>query len=309
MPLATVAMPGSCGELVQGTLDGIPFHITCPVDVFSLTTVEMGNGCNPVACPAERTKASAALRHTLELLEKTGTGGRMTIESLLPLSKGMASSTADVAGAVEAACYALGHTPVPSRTAQIALSIEPSDGTFFPGIVAFDHRQGKLLIPLGIPPPIDIIVLDCGGTVDTLDFNSRDWSNILSRTEPLVKEAFAAVKEGIARADPELIGIGASISARANQEIAFKPQLEKAEILASEVGAVGVNVGHSGTVIGILLDARKAERELAVRYLAGRVNGLELLFACSLVSGGGRLLGDSALHSRHSELEGKKWTS
>lgn len=309
MPRATVAMPGSCGELVQGTIEGIPFHITCPVDVFSLTTVELGNGCEPLICPMERTKASAALHRTLELLGKGNTSGRMTIESPLPLSKGMASSTADVAGAVEATCHALGHPPDPSRTAQIALGIEPSDGTFFPGIVAFDHRQGKLLIPLGMPPPIDIIVLDCGGQVDTLAFNARDWSTLLRKTEPRVKEAFTAVKEGIASADPDLIGMGATISARANQEIAFKPQLEKAESVAREVGAVGINIGHSGTVIGILLDAKKADRGDVARYVAPRLDGLELLFVCSLVGGGGRLLEGCVSQSSYSQLEGKKWTS
>ncbi len=308
MPRATIAMPGSCGELVQGTLGGIPFHITCPVDIFSLTTVELGNGCVPLVCPMDKTKASAALRETLSSVGKAAMGGQMIIQSPLPLSKGMASSTADVAGAIQAACHALGQVPDPSWMAQIALSIEPSDGTFFPGIVAFDHRQGNLLIPLGMPPPIDIIVLDCGGEVDTLAFNARDWSAVLRRTEPRVREAFATVQEGVARSDPGLIGLGATISARANQEIAFKPQLEKAESLAREVSAVGINVGHSGTVIGILLDAKKADREAVSRYLAQRLDGLEALFVCSLVGGGGRLPEDSASQSQYLELEGKKWT-
>lgn len=289
---ATVAMPGSCGELAQGTLEGIPFHITCPVDIFSLVTVELEEKDSHFYPLQSKPKASTAFQKTLDYLGKN-TGGKLMINSLLPLSKGMASSTADVAGAIEAVCYANGYTPNPSLVAEIALSVEPSDGTFFPDIVAFDHQKGKLLIPLGTPPPLDIIVLDCGGEVDTLAFNAQDRRDILKRCEPQFKEAFSAIREGIAKGDTKLIGLGATISARVNQEVLFKPQLEKAQSLAREVDALGISVGHSGTVIGILLDSKKSDTKAVAAYLAKKLDDLELLFSCSLVGGGGRLLVNS----------------
>lgn len=279
-------------------MDGINFHITCPVNIFSVVTVEIVDNGSFFSCPKERTKAALALGRALAFLGKRDVGGKMTIRSPLPLGKGMASSTADVAGAIEAACYALGKTPASSLVAEIALSVEPTNGNFFPGVVAFDHREGKLIMPLGTPPPIDIIVLDCGGQVDTLSFNAQDWRSVRRRWEPQIREAFSAVKEGIFKGAPELIGAGATISARANQDILFKPQLDRVEVLSREAGAVGVNVGHSGTVIGILLDARKSDREAVANYLARRLEGIAPivsgLFVCSLIGGGGRILESSA---------------
>ncbi|MDZ4247215.1 MAG: GHMP kinase, partial [Dehalococcoidia bacterium] len=278
---ATVDMPGSCGELAQGTLEGISFHITCPVDIYSRVTVELNADSGCVQFPEGRTKSFQALKQVLANLKKEGMGGYLRIISPLPMGKGMASSTADVAGTIEAVCGAFGEETGPEEVARIALTVEPSDGVFFPGIVAFDHREGRLNIPLGMPPPMDIIVLDCGGTVDTLAFNKRELKDILKRQEPIVKEAFKAIEEGLLKGDSALIGEGATLSATANQEINFKPQLEEAMSLARDVGAVGVNTGHSGTVIGILLDARKSDREAAAGYISGKSAGMKWLFNCA----------------------------
>lgn len=294
MPRATVAMPGSCGELVQGMLDGVIFHVTCPVDIYSSVTVELDEADSRIEVPPQRPKAEMALRQALKRLNTNGTGARMTIDSPLPLSKGMASSTADVTGAIEAAFRASGLEPAASLVSEIALGIEPTDGTFLPGVVAFDHRAGRMLVPLGMPPPMDIIILDCGGEVDTIAFNTCDRNDILKRGETKIREAFEAVREGISKGDPFLIGLGATLSAEANQEALFKPQLDIARKLAGEVGAVGVNVGHSGTVIGILLDSRKGDTPATAAYVRRRLNGLQLLFITSLTGGGARLQGQKS---------------
>ena len=68
-------------------------------------------------------------------------------------------------------------------------------------------------------------------------------------------EALRLVRAGIQRGDPRSIGEGASISARASQRVLPKPRLPAVLEFAEGVGAVGVNVGHSGTIIGVLLDA------------------------------------------------------
>ncbi len=62
---------------------------------------------------------------------------------------------------------------------------------------------------------------------------------------------------GIANQDPVLVGQGASISAEASQTVLAKPRLDEVREFAESVGAVGVNVGHSGTIMGVLLDARE----------------------------------------------------
>ena len=169
----------------------------------------------------------------------------------------MASSSADLAAAIAATGLALGEELTPYQIAQIALSIEPTDGIMIPGVALFDHRAGIIRESLGPPPPMEIVALDLGGTVDTVQFNMVDrfqrWQNVDEQT----KEALRLLRLGIANEDPVLVGQGASISADASQAVLSKPRLEEVKDFAASVGAVGVNVGHSGTIIGVLLDARE----------------------------------------------------
>ncbi len=137
----------------------------------------------------------------------------------------------------------------------IALEIEPSDGIFLPGITLIDHVSGSIRRTLGHPPAIHIAIFDVGGEVDTIDFNHRsDLAELNRAKEPQVLKALQMVETGLLKGDCSLIGEGATLSALANQSILFKPSLEGIIELAVSFGAVGVNVAHSGTVIGVMFD-------------------------------------------------------
>jgi L-threonine kinase len=287
MPKAVVKMPGTCGELVQGAMDGVSFHVSCPVNIHSLVEVELDSNVPVLDYPLGRSKAASAVRRTLSFLNCHDFGGRLTIQSPIPVGKGMASSTADVAAAIEATAIALGERLGKRQVAKLALSIEPTDSSLFQGLVLFDHREGRVFQSLGLPPPIDIVVLDFGGEVDTIKFNRCDHGAVLKRLEPQIAEALELICCGIAGGDPKLVGEGTTLSARANQEILFKPQLERAIFLAREVGAIGVNVAHSGTVIGVLLDVRRCDTKAIAEFLKKRLSNLESLLICSLIGGGG----------------------
>ena len=285
---STVQLPGSCGELVQGSRCGVPFHVTCPIDMYSTVKVEMSPGTGPVRGPEGAIKAKEAAARTMKYLGRQDMDAELSISSPLLPGKGMASSTADVAGAILATGLALGRQLDPRQVAQIALSIEPTDGTFFPGIVVFDHRSGKMHQELGTPPPVDIIILDFGGEVDTIAFNQQERSDILRGLEPQVEKALELVKDGIRLSRPEMIGEGATISALANQSILYKSQLDMVLNLARQVDALGVNVAHSGTVIGVLLDPRRHDVKGISAFLRGRLTALERTYTARLVGGGPR---------------------
>ena len=252
---ATVRAPGVCGELVQGMLDDVYFLVTCPIDFFSRVKVELFQGEPGVDAPDECPKAAKATQAALAYLGSDAVGARLTISNPIPRSKGMGSSSADVIGVIVATALALGRELSPTEVAPLALSVEPTDGVMFPGIVLFDHREGRLTEQLGVPPPIEVIALDFGGTVDTLEFNAVDRRASWQSIQPETDEALRLVRLGMEQSDPKLIGQGASISARAGQRILEKAQLAAVMEFAESVGAVGVNVAHSGTVIGILVDA------------------------------------------------------
>ena len=254
---ATVRAPGVCGELAQGVIEGIHFLVTCPIDFYSRVTVDLYSDGPGVEVPAGCDKTAAAVRRALSQLKNAKVRAKLTINNPIPRGKGMASSSADLAAAIAATGLALGQELTPYQIAQIALSIEPTDGIMIPGVALFDHRAGIIRESLGPPPPMEIVALDLGGTVDTVQFNMVDrfqrWQNVDEQTN----EALRLLRLGIANEDPVLVGQGASISADASQAVLSKPRLQEVKSFAESVGAVGVNVGHSGTIMGVLLDARE----------------------------------------------------
>ncbi|MFH1485504.1 MAG: GHMP kinase [Chloroflexota bacterium] len=293
MGCATVLAPGTCGELVQGFLDGTHFLVTCPVNLYSRVSVALCEGEPGIKGPRNCPKSAEAVRATLAHLGRERLGAELTVESTLPRGKGMASSTADVAGAVAATALALGTTLSPAEIARLAISVEPSDGIMFPGIALFDHRQGSLHRELGPAPPVDIVALDFGGSVDTVEFNKIDRKAMLCECEGELREALELVHQGIASRDPSLVGRGASISALLNQRVLYRRQLDRVIAFGDSVGAVGVNVAHSGTVIGVLIDRRTGNGAAILEQARGIFPELEASYCLKLIGGGLEHSGES----------------
>ena len=260
--------PGTCGELAKGRLDSAAVMVTCPIDFGSQAIVELSHGSRCVHGPADAPKARKAVESTLGLLGRPELNARLQLASTLPRSKGMASSTADVAAAIAATAAALRSSLSPRQQADVALSIEPSDGVMLPGIALFDHIEGHIAHSLGTPPPMRVLVLEFAGEVDTQAFNARDRNAGARADEVQFREALDHISSGLASRDPESIGRGATLSSLANQAVLPKPQLPKALELGRAAGAVGVNVAHSGTVIGLLFDANADQIEWAARGTA-----------------------------------------
>jgi L-threonine kinase len=156
----------------------------------------------------------------------------------------------------------------------------------FPGIALFDHREGSMVEELGPPPPMEIVALDFGGTVDTLEFNRTDHSGAWRSLGPVNREALDLVRQGIRQGSPSLVGQGASISAEAGQRVLEKPQLPRVMAFAQVVGAVGVCVAHSGTVIGVLLDARERRGKSTFRQARAAFSDAAAVHHFRLMGGG-----------------------
>ncbi|MYA39579.1 MAG: GHMP kinase [Acidimicrobiia bacterium] len=249
---ASASAPGSCGELAQGMLEENLVMVTCPIDLFSTATVEISRGAGVVQGPGDSPKATMAVSRTLAHLGRTDVNARLRLESPIPRQKGMAGSTADIIASIGAAAAALGE-PIPvARQAELALSIEPSDGTMFPGVALFDHRTGLVARPLGEPPPMEVLVLEYPDGVDTEAFNKTDRRPALERRSHRFLEAFGLIAAGLETGDGVLIGLGATLDAVAYQDVFPNPYLETGLQLARAAGALGVNVAHSGTVLGLL---------------------------------------------------------
>ena len=288
MAKATAWAPGTCGELVQGWHDGAHFHVTCPIDLYSSVTATLFEGDGEVVGPTDSPKACRAVSLTLQSLRPPGVSAEIEIRSPIPRGKGMASSTADVAAAIAATACALGCELTPVDIARLAIQVEPSDGLMFPGIALFDHRLGSRYELLGLPPPMDILVLDFGGTVDTLAFNALDLLAPLRQREAEWVRSLGLVRRGLQTGDPSDIGLGASLDSLSYAEVVSRPHIQAVAALAKESGALGVNTAHSGTVMGILFSAGQGIHD-ALRRAKERLPSLETARVYGVIGGGVRV--------------------
>ena len=282
-----IKMPGSCGELVQGNIDSHNFLITCPINLFSQIKVCISKGNDSIKCqPSTKWKSKRAIRKMLEMFNEKDLRISLKIKSEIPLSKGMASSTADIVGSCIGIAKLLSRKISEYEIAQIALSIEPSDGIMFNGIVMFDYLEGKIIKYLGSAPDMKILAVDTGGTINTLEFNKKDHRKIRLSQEKEIKRAIKLVEEGIKKKNCFLIGEGTTISAILNQQILFKSELDDIIKISKQQGAFGVCVAHSGTVIGILLPSDFTDMHLLKKIIINKFNKQSKFYQLKLINGG-----------------------
>ena len=242
-----VRVPGSCGELAQGSIDGVRLHVSCPVNRYSWVAPEK---------ESEQRRLGSKVRKALHLAQALFGKGTFkdtfSLHSDLPVGKGMASSTADMAAVLAAYQLTRGLLIDPDQTARLALAVEPTDGVIFEGITLFDHYRGTVRRALGEPPPVDILAIEFEGTVDTVSFNQRDHRKIAREQTRSVLAAFGLIEEGLREGCVRKIGEGATLSALTHQNLLRKPDLEPILKMTLDLGGVGVNIAHSGSMIGML---------------------------------------------------------
>jgi uncharacterized protein involved in propanediol utilization len=227
--------------------------------------------------PAWKSKAARAAELALEFVGARGGGGRLEIECAVATGVGLGSSTCDVVAAIRAVCAAYGVSVQPDVVARIAVAAEGAvDPIMFDReVVLFAQRQGRVLEAFGswIPPYVVVSIDTDVGTqgVDTLSLPSPRYTDAeLEAFEGLV----ARVRAAFERRDAAEIAAVASESATMNQRLVSLRGFREIVALAGEFGALGVQIAHSGTVAGILFNAR-ADAALTSEVLA-RIGALGL---------------------------------
>lgn len=258
---------GTFGELIQGALppDGRDFLVTLPVGRWSHARFRSEPGEPLRVQPGDRTK-SRALADRMLARYGLARGGLLTIESTLPVGKGMASSSADLIACARAIADAFELDLTPAAAEELLRGIEPADGVMYDAAVAFCHREVRLLLELGGLPPLTIVGMDEGGTVDTVAFNEvpKAYSTKeMSSYEAMLAEA----RDAVAAGDARTLGRLATRSAEMNQRLQSKRLLDDAVALSGEVGALGVVTAHSGTTLGVLLDDTDPDYESKLAQL------------------------------------------
>ncbi len=274
------------GELLQGVFEGDDgrLHrglITLPLPALQATaTFWPGRARRSIRTrPAGRTKAQRAVALTLKYLGYAGTGGDLTIESAIPLGHGYGSSTADVIAAIRAVAAAAGVTLRRATVCRVAVAAEAAADAVAYGdqVVLFAHREGSIIEHLaGEYPPFLVVGLRSrsGSPVNTLLLPRARYD---SSEIGLFRALRGLARHAVQRQNPRLLGRVATVSAHVSQRYLSKPHFGRAVQLAEDHGACGVQVSHSGTVIGVLVDAQ-ASRPLATAAAIARL-ALDVGFA------------------------------
>ena len=251
---ATRTAAGTCGELVQGfTSQGVPFHVTCPIAKTATVTV--------TARPAPEftitqidpglSKLAQALRRTSALLALEPLEVRVEHWSDLDVGKGMGSSTADIVAAARALAAIAGRDLSPAELAGIATSIESSDGSMYPGLVAFNQKTGGVVDTFAWWPQFVILMITPAQVFNT---ESADFSG-KQECGAQFDAILASLRTASARRDSSAFAAAATLSASINQRFVPNPYHALLEDRIGDFGALGINVGHTGTVLGLLFDA------------------------------------------------------
>lgn len=228
--------------------------------------------------PANRTKAARAAALTLEHVGLAGRGGELTIESSIPVGHGYGSSTADVIASIRAVAASAGVTLRQSTVARLAVAAESASDAIAYGDqpILFAHREGRTIEHFGGEFPPLLLVGFRDGSARPIDTLSMPRARYDGEEIGLFRVLRGLANRAIRQQDPRLLGRVATISASISQRHLPKASFNTVLDIARAHGACGVQVAHSGTLIGILLDATAPRAAMRAAELARQVSSAGL---------------------------------
>ncbi|HAU32411.1 MAG: Putative kinase involved in propanediol utilization [Desulfotomaculum sp. 46_296] len=251
------------GEILQGVFEEKTGHlcralITLPCNIFRAEAKFQYNTSKKLLVnPEWKNKARTAAELTLAYLDAQ-VCGNLEICSNIPLTIGLGSSTSDVTATIKSIVDAFKRKLTSKIISHLSVKAEiASDPIMFDeSSVLFAHRKGIVIEDFGmLLPPMDIVgfnsdPLSPGIETLTLPPIRYTWQEILS-----FRSLLGLIRTAILKQDVNLVGKVATISARINQKYLPKPKFSEIEKVVEKTGAVGLQVAHSGTVVGIIFDS------------------------------------------------------
>lgn len=258
MNVIRMRCPGSCGEFLQGWLDGSEKLISYAIDCFSeMTLVTQPSPDGNAAFQKEHPRAMAMVNRSLEgagIPLEAAEGLTLHLTSDLPRAKGLASSTADLAvTAAAVAAWAGNHLSAEELTA-LCTGLEPTDSILHQSLVLMDPLTGEVTRRYDTLPRMQVLVLEGLAAVETGTFRREDHRESRRALRGELETALSLFEKGLEEGDYGKLADACLISARANQYFYPHPGLETLHQTACRYGAYGVNIAHSGSSAGILHD-------------------------------------------------------
>ncbi|MFA1677623.1 GHMP kinase [Rhizobium mongolense] len=275
---------GHHGEILQGVFRGRDnrLHralVTLPfTSRYSVAVAEPIDGDNVLVSPKHKTKSREATRLFLDEIGHSGMGIKLTVNSNIPEGFGLGSSTTDIVATIRATARLIGMEPKASTIFRLAVRTEAaSDGTMFTGkprLVC--QREGTILerfkkrIPEFSMISVNVAPSD---PVDTLTHPPARY------TEDEIRE-FGKLRKLLRRAleNESLRDLGgvATRSAVINQQHLPQPHFDFLLELSQSTKALGLQVAHSGRMVGIFFDPRLEREDKTIQHIQSELLRLNL---------------------------------
>jgi len=239
--------PGSCGELIQGNINGRDMLISCPVNLFTKVRVFE---CEKSISRSNYIKSSMLLNN---MLKRWGYGYLnseldIKIESSIPEGKGFASSTADLCGVYICLLKLFNKKYDIKEVMEEFVKIEPTDSIVFREMTLFDYKEGKIYENIGEYMKFNILAFEGNRVVDTLAFNKKKLPDLSNLDDVMPWGEFDDISK---------ISKASTISIKRNMRRLPYDIYSAVENLSYKTGGLGIIGGHSGDVLGIIYDDKE----------------------------------------------------
>jgi uncharacterized protein involved in propanediol utilization len=225
--------------------------------------------------PENKIKAKRVVEILLRRYGVDKLGGIIEVTSNIPEAKGYGSSTADCVAAAKSVADAIG---VCIQESDLAIAVvegeKASDNLMFDRAVLFAHREGVVLEDYGgFIPPLLVLGIDTEpeGEVRTLEFPPAEYS---WRERETFRVLTGALRRAIRTQDSHLLGQIACMSASINQRFLPKPLFHELHDISTHAKILGMNVAHSGTIVGLLLDPFDKDRNKKIDLIHRELRSL-----------------------------------
>ena len=279
--------PASCGEFVQGIVKDKEYLSSYAIDRYSIVTLEerieyVKKG------PLKARKAIEEVFKYFNLPKKELKHISIDINSEIPISKGMASSTADIGATIKATLNLIGKNLDEYEISRLATKIEPTDSIYIKENTIFNPLDANVIKKLGVLDTGKVLILEPNETLSTKYIRKKEnYNKLKKQNKYIIEYAFKLLEEGIKKKDLNLIGQACNISSIANENIHKKKYLNEIMDISNEYGAYGVNIAHSGTVIGILLESDMNEEIIKTKLIDRKINKkYKKIYTANIIAGG-----------------------
>ncbi|AVD36865.1 serine/threonine protein kinase [Clostridioides difficile] len=279
--------PASCGEFVQGIIDDEEYLCSYAIDMYSKVYIEE----KLVDINLGRYKSRLAIEKVFEkfnLPKKDTKNISLNINSKIPVGKGMASSTADIGATIKATLSLIDKDLSSEEISKLAAEIEPTDSIFIDKNSIFNPLNGTVIKYLGNLTNAKVIILEPNKVLDTMKIRLRqDYSRLKTENKEVIKKSFALLEEGLKKNNLSLVGEACTLSSLANENIDKKEYLNEIIKISKKYGAYGVNIAHSGTVVGILIDKFMNDKNMIDALCESNINSVySKIYTLNIINGG-----------------------